>query len=58
MSLLDLSPVVRAIAQDKTAYQTSIILAGYQPEKYGERARKYLIERFKGEFDIDMGTKT
>ena len=54
-SLLDLSPVVRAIAQDKTAYQTSIILAGGQPEKYHERAKKYIIERFKGEFDIDIG---
>jgi HD superfamily phosphohydrolase len=53
-SLLNLSPVVRAIAQDKTAYQTSIILAGDQPEKYREKAKKYITERFKREFGIDM----
>src|SRR6266566_3749816 len=53
-SLLDLSPVVRAIAQDKTAYQTSIILAGNRPEKYRKKAEKYLIERFKEDFKIDM----
>src|SRR6266571_7087955 len=54
-SLLDLSPVVRSIAQDKNASMTTIILAGLKPEKYASRARSYFIERFKADFGLELG---
>lgn len=56
-NILELSPVVRAIAQERTAYITSIILAGIEPEKYKKKATQYMEDSFKSMFDLDLGVR-
>jgi HD superfamily phosphohydrolase len=54
-SLLEISPVVRSIAQDKRAYSTTILLAGLRPDKFAERGKRYVAERFQADFGLDLG---
>lgn len=53
-SILDVSPMVRATEHERKAYITSIIVAGIEPSRYKQAAKREVSERLKKQFGLEV----